>query len=87
MAVAVHHKLVYALDLRNQDAHQLLVLELTFLGHPDDQIVGVDGLLQLAPQVIPILPKGLDFGQPLLLSLPQLLHLFIQPGDLQVTLL
>ena len=53
--------------LRDQAVHQLLILELTLLGHQDSLVMGIDGLLQLDLQVLPVLPKGLDLSQSLLL--------------------
>ena len=42
-------KLVYAFNIRNQAAHQLLMLVLAFLGRSSDRVIGFNGLLQLAP--------------------------------------
>ena len=61
--------------------NKLLNLELAFLGRLDSLVVGVHYLLQLAPQIFPILQKGLDLVLPLLFRLLQPLHFLTQPGD------
>ena len=66
---------VYALHFRDKIAHELLVLELAFLGRLDGLVMGLHGLLQLEPQVFPVLPKGFDLDQPLFLRFSQPLHL------------
>ena len=63
------------------------MIKFALLGRLDSLVMGVHGLLQLASQLIPILPEGLDFGHPLLCGLPQLLHLFTQTGSFQAALL
>ena len=68
--------MIHVLCLRDQAAHQLLILELTLLGRPDSLVMGVDGFLQFEPQVLPVLLKGLDLSQSSLLHPLQPLDLF-----------
>ena len=52
---------IYAFCLKDQATHELLVLQIMFLGHLDGLVMGVHGL-QLAPQIFPILSKGVDLA-------------------------
>ena len=65
-------------SLQNQTAHESLLLS----GRQDSLIMGVNGLLQLKPQIFPIIPKDFDLLLLLLPGLQQLLHFFPQPDDL-----
>ena len=77
---------VHALRFRDKTAHELLMLELASIGRLGGLVMSFQGLHQLEPQVLPILPKGLDFTQPLLLRFPQPFHFLCQPDNFKAAL-
>ena len=61
--------MVHTLCFHDQAAHQLLSFNLMFLGRLTSLVMCIDCFFQLDPQVLPVLPKGFDLSQPLLLRL------------------
>ena len=78
---------VYALRFRDKTTHELLVLELTSFGRLGGLVMSIQGRLQFEPQVLSILPKGLNHVQPLLLRFLQPFYFLCQSSDFKAALL